>query len=284
MVAFIFALLLAILVNLPIGYVAIKKDALTMPGGFLSAALTGALVFLAHPLLWGLLVLFFVSSTLLTKFKEDSEVKINAMSYAEKGGQRDSLQVFANGGVAVIGAILGLISLGYFSEKITSAIFLFVAISFSSSNSDTWATEIGTTSNNEPVWVFSWRKRVPRGTSGGITLRGTFGSFLGALVTGILYLFLGISISSLGDLLLPTVFIVIFGFLGSITDTMLGAGVQRLNKCPSCEKLTEKSQHTHDQPVETEYYRGWKWMTNDTVNFLSGLIVSILGFTLYSIL
>ena len=76
----------AILANLPIGIGAVKKRSLRVPDGLITAAITGILVFLAHPVLWGLMLSFFASSSYLSKYKETTNEKSKAMLYAEKGG------------------------------------------------------------------------------------------------------------------------------------------------------------------------------------------------------
>ncbi|MFV2014437.1 MAG: DUF92 domain-containing protein, partial [Candidatus Heimdallarchaeota archaeon] len=171
---------LSVLVNLPIGVVAYQKNSLRYPDGFIAAAVTGILVFLAHPILWALLLSFFASSSYLSSYKENTSEKSTAMLYADKGGQRDSLQVFANGGTAVIGSIMVLYKIGLAESKYFSPLFLFVAVSFASSAADTWATEIGTTSKSDPRWIFNLKKSVPKGTSGAVTILGTTATALGA--------------------------------------------------------------------------------------------------------
>ncbi|MHA2404290.1 MAG: DUF92 domain-containing protein, partial [Candidatus Kariarchaeaceae archaeon] len=155
MTSAILVALLGIFANLPIGLIAYKKRALTLPGGMITAAIVGFAIFFSHYLLWSLLLLFFASSTLLTKFKENSEYKIKAMTYAEKGGERDSIQVLANGGTALIGSLILLLTKGYFDGDVFSPLFLFIAVSVAASTADTWSTEVGTTSTSDPVWIFN---------------------------------------------------------------------------------------------------------------------------------
>ena len=273
-------LLLGFIVNIPIGLIAYRKEALTIPGGFISAGIIGYTLFITHPILWIMLALFFGSSTVLTKFKEQSETKIQALKYAEKGGKRDYFQVFANGGTGFIGSILIIFSYGINYSGFESKLFIFVCISFAAANSDTWATEIGTTSESEPVWILNPRRMVPRGTSGGVSLKGTFGSFLGSFVIGLFYLiscyFFGNK--NIGVYIIPMIRITLMGFAGSLVDTLLGATIQASFICPSCSKTTEKVNHIHDVVVKTKHKSGLVFMNNDLVNFISVLIASSLIF------
>ncbi len=57
------------------------------------------------------------------------------------------------------------------------------------------------------------------------------------------------------------------GLIGSLVDSLLGATVQVVYYCDRCEKETERHILTCGQP--TRYLRGWPWLDNDGVNFLS---------------
>ena len=59
------------------------------------------------------------------------------------------------------------------------------------------------------------------------------------------------------------------GLVGSLVDSLLGASVQVMYFCPTCAKETEKP--THGCGTVTQYRRGWRWLDNDVVNFLSSL-------------
>lgn len=278
---------LGLLLNLPIGIAAFRKQSLTVPGGILTAGMVGFILFIANYILWGLLFFFFVSSTILTKFNENSELKINAMQYAEKGGERDSLQVLANGGTALLGSIFILLIDGILFDDHLSPIFLLIAVSIASSTADTWSTEIGTTSTTDPVWIFNWKKRVPRGTSGGVSLKGTIASLLGSIFVASIYLLIVIISNDFivdDQLITFVLYIAVGGFLGGLIDTIMGATVQAVFECPSCNKLTEKTKHPRCENIPTNYTSGWKWLNNDGVNFLSSLMASLIFVSIYIII
>ena len=57
--------------------------------------------------------------------------------------------------------------------------------SLSASTADTWATEIGFLSKKRPYLIFTSTK-VDKGTSGSVSLLGTFGSIVGDLFIGLI--------------------------------------------------------------------------------------------------
>ena len=72
------------------------------------------------------------------------------------------------------------------------------------------------------------------------------------------------------------------GFGGALFDSLLGATVQGIYRCPSCEKETERyPQHTCGDT--TVHIRGWRWLNNDLVNFAAsvfGAVVAYIGWSL----
>jgi uncharacterized membrane protein len=60
------------------------------------------------------------------------------------------------------------------------------------------------------------------------------------------------------------------GVGGSLVDSLLGATVQAIYRCPRCEKETERYPR-HTCGAETVPLRGWRWLNNDWVNTLASL-------------
>jgi len=61
------------------------------------------------------------------------------------------------------------------------------------------------------------------------------------------------------------------GLIGALFDSLLGATVQAIYHCPRCQKETE--QHpAHNCGTPTILLRGWRWLSNDRVNFLSSIL------------
>ncbi|MEH7124528.1 DUF92 domain-containing protein [Bacillus sp. JJ1773] len=208
----------------------------------------------------GLLVLgfFFASSSLWSKFKRRNKVKIEQKH--EKGSRRDWVQVVANGGTAALFSILYLAS----PQEIW---FYGFAISIAAANSDTWASEIGSTSKQAPIFIRSMRQ-VDAGTSGAVSVLGTFAALCGSFSVAILCFYL-FPISFTGLLI-----IFVFGFVGNIIDTMFGAFIQVVYQCKICGAEVEASNHCGKRTI---YKRGLIMMNNDIVNFSSGFLAALLG-------
>ena len=62
--------------------------------------------------------------------------------------------------------------------------------------------------------------------------------------------------------------------MGSLADSLLGATVQAIyfDDAKNCE--TEKAINKNSAP--NRFVRGWRWMSNDWVNFLSSLVGAVI--------
>jgi uncharacterized protein (TIGR00297 family) len=235
--------------------------------GAAGALLVGTLIYGFGGWVWGLLLaLFFVSSSLLSHYKEGEKQAI--AEKFDKGHRRDFAQVMANGGAGAIAALLHI----FFPSPLWLPFFVGAMATVTA---DTWATELGTLSKRPPHLITSG-KIVPVGTSGGISGFGTAVSFTGGLLIGSMAGLLS------QNNLLPLILIGgIGGLLGSLADSLLGATVQQIYYCDVCQKETEKKQHC-GQP--TRPLRGWSWMNNDRVNFLASLFGGGTAVLLYNTL
>lgn len=191
------------------------------------------------------LLVFFLLSSLLSRLGG------KPVSNRNKGSNRDIIQVFANGGVALVLAII------YFYTHWDFAYPLFLGV-IAAATADTWATEIGYFSRKKPWHILSGRP-VERGTSGGVTVLGTTGSLAGAATIGFTGFLFGIS----GIFVF---LVIIAGFAGSLIDSILGGSVQGMFRSPIDGALTEK-RYINGAP--TEHVMGWKWVDNDMVNLLN---------------
>jgi uncharacterized protein (TIGR00297 family) len=281
-----YRLVLGLILSTLIALAAYRRQALTQSGA-MGAIVVGSSIFGFGGLVWGLvLIAFFVFSTLLSHYKEGLKEEIAADKF-EKGGQRDFWQALANGGA---GALIAAAAYLYFRNPVMFAAFVGAMATV---NADTWATEIGVLSPLLPRLITTFEPVEP-GTSGGVTGLGTLATALGALaigLTGLILLafdglFRRVGLGALADpgpgraAWLPAVALV-GGLAGSLTDSLLGATAQGIYYCPFCEKETEKRVHTCGG--ETLYLRGWRWLSNDWVNFLSSLVGAAIAGLLWAL-
>jgi len=233
--------------------------------GMIGASLLGGIVYGLGGIEWAILLIsFFLSSSLLSKSFSRRKKKM-AKVFA-KGGQRDWAQVAANGGV---GAIVLLMAV---ADILTAAqAWMAFAASLAAVNADTWATEIGVLSQKLPRMITNGRQ-VAAGTSGAVSLVGNAAAFSGALLIAILG-----TILMRGNVLPAFVWMVtLAGLAGAMIDSWLGASVQVIYFCPKHKKETEQFPK-HYCGSTTEYLRGWRWMSNDWVNFLSAVGAALLA-------
>lgn len=234
--------------------------------GAFAAVLVGIAVFLGFGVKGlFLLGLFFATSSLWSKYKSSAKKEIEEK--LAKGSTRDWRQVIANGGSA---AVLSVIY--YFQQDIVWLVGFVVCLA--SSNSDTWASEIGTLSKSRPLYIRTL-KPIEKGTSGAISLLGTTAAIFGSMLIA----FVGTWLFHLQ--ILHFLIIFFFGFLGNIIDTFFGAYYQQAYICNICGIETEKKVHCE---TASKRIKGFHLVDNDMVNFLSGLIAGLLAMiVIYSI-
>ncbi|MCC6299242.1 MAG: DUF92 domain-containing protein [Anaerolineales bacterium] len=224
--------------------------------GALAAALLGTIIFGLGGVAWAVLLLtFFITSSALSRAFKKRKQGLNE-KYS-KGDQRDAGQVFGNGGLAAAFVIVHY----FFPESDIG--WIGFAASLAAVNADTWATELGVLNPSAPRMITDLRKRVEKGTSGGISLVGTLASLAGSALIALLASLMTDHWSHF----LPITF---SGLAGSLFDSFLGATVQAMYFCPKDSKETEKHP-LHTCGTETVHLRGWKWLTNDWVNFACGV-------------
>ncbi|MDX1379428.1 MAG: DUF92 domain-containing protein [Anaerolineales bacterium] len=232
-------------------YLAYRAHSLDKSGA-LAATIVGTTVFGIGGWQWAvLLLIFFITSSGLSRlFKRRKQGLDEKFS---KGHERDAGQVFGNGGLA---AVFVLIHALYPEAGIG---WIGFAASLAAVNADTWATELGVLNPTRPRLITDLRKRVEKGTSGGVSLVGTLASLLAAAAIALP----AAIFSDNWSLFLPITFA---GLAGSLFDSFLGATVQAMYYCPADEKETEKHP-LHTCGAQTVHVRGWKWLNNDWVNF-----------------
>jgi uncharacterized protein (TIGR00297 family) len=152
---------LGLLLSTAIGGLAYWRRSLTL-SGWAGAIVVGTLTFGFGGWAWGFaLIAFFISSSLLSRFKESIKTQRAGEKFA-KGGRRDFWQALANGG---LGALVALI---YGVSGTPDLLLAFFAGVMGTVTADTWATELGVLSTRPPRLITSG-KVVEPGTSGGIS-------------------------------------------------------------------------------------------------------------------
>lgn len=232
-----------------------------------AAAFVVGTIAIAAGWVWGaLLILYFVSSSLLSRMGAALKAQRSG-AIVEKGGARDAAQVLANGAVFALAALLQLIH--------PSALWLAAgAGALASSAADTWGTEIGMLSKSFPRLVTTWR-RVPTGTSGGVSATGLVATVAGALFVALavwlvqrnVHLALAVSLG---------------GLAGAFADSMFGALWQSRRFCVHCNSATERL--VHDCGARTERTGGLAWLNNDGVNAACTLVGSLVSLGAYELL
>lgn len=252
-----FQLLLGVLLAAVVAFAAYRLKTLNRSGAWAAFAL-GVVVFGFGGLPWAaVLLVFFITSSGLSRVMKRRKEKIEEQS--SKSSQRDAWQVAANGGVAGLAALIGV----FFPASIVP--WLVFAAAFAAANADTWATELGVLSRKWPRGIRTF-KHVPPGTSGGVSGMGLLAAGCGAVVIALTaWLAWPVAVTSDADRSLSALVIIAAGVTGSLIDSLLGATLQGIYYCSSCEKETEKHPQ-HSCGNMTVLLRGWRWMNNDVVN------------------
>ncbi|AKG34278.1 DUF92 domain-containing protein [Paenibacillus durus] len=238
---------------------AYHKGSLSL-SGMLAAMLMGTVYFGAGNAFWfGILLLFFISSSLLSKLRAEHKEELER-SYA-KTGRRDAGQVFANGGLGMLFVLLNAV------YPLPAWELLFVGV-MATVTADTWATEIGTLNKKPPRSILNGKK-LPTGASGGVSLPGTLAAAAGGLLIGIASWVLQHLTGMTGQSFVALAAAgLLGGLVGAFADSLLGATVQKMNRCAVCGREVESGVHCG---MPTAHARGWHWMSNDAVNALSSI-------------
>jgi uncharacterized protein (TIGR00297 family) len=193
---------------------------------FLGAGFTGL----------AMLLVFFLAGTLATKWRS-AEKKLSGV--AEKDHEtRKASQVLANSGLA---SIIGGVGLFFPHSPIHAN--LLIACCFSSAISDTISSELGTVYGKRFFNILSFRPD-KRGLDGVVSVEGTIAGIVASIILASVYLLFDNSFSEF-------LIIVLAGFSGNISDSVLGATLERKG-----------------------------YIKNDVVNLLNTFIAALVGFLL----
>nr|GMC93908.1 protein PGR [Ipomoea batatas] len=248
----------------------------------LSGAVAGFLVMSIHFAVsyrfGAMLLLFFFTSSKLTRFGEDKKRKLDAEF--KEGGQRNWIQVLFNSGIATVLALISWKLIGSQdkcldsndSYLVTSLIGGIIG-HYCCCNGDTWSSELGILSDEQPRLITTF-KPVKRGTNGGVTRAGLLAAAAAGSVIGVTFVLLGFlttkctySVALKQLLVIPLS--ALAGVFGSLVDSLLGATLQFSGFCTIRNKVVSKPGPT------VKKISGLSVLDNNAVNLVSILITSV---------
>ncbi len=234
-------------------FVAWYKNTVTTEGSLAGLGL-GTVIYMGAGFA-GLLVLaaFFISSTMVSRIRKEYKEELGLQKIHEKGDRRDAIQVFANGGVGMISAVLYALT--------GNQLFLIsLLVSFAAATADTWASELGVLNRGKPRSIINLKPIEP-GLSGGVSPFGFTASLIGSLVIALLVFV--VAPFQAPKALVP---IIVGGFMGSLFDSLLGATLQAQYRCSETGLIVERP---YTGVVKNALIKGIPWINNDMVNFVS---------------
>lgn len=260
------SLLLAAALSAAIAWAAHAAGSLSRRGA--TAALVVGTIAVATGAPWGgYLVTWFALTSVLSRLGRARKAR-HVAAIVAKGGTRDARQVFANGGVFALAAL----GTWWLAPDAHGHVLLAAAgaAALAAAGADTWATEVGTWAR-ATAWSLRTGRHVPAGTSGAISLPGTLGLAVGALLWTLTAAWLGVIEAAA----IPAV---LAGALaGATVDTLLGAWGQARRWCDRCDGATEQAVHVCG--ASTHASGGYPWLDNDAVNLaatVTGALVAML--------
>ncbi|XP_077211722.1 integral membrane protein (Protein of unknown function DUF92, transmembrane) [Tasmannia lanceolata] len=249
----------------------------------LSGALMGFLVMAIHfsagYRFGALLLVFFFTSSRLTKVGEDKKRSFDAEF--KEGGQRNWIQVLANSGIAavlvvIVGNLTGWQDKCLDSKEsalITSLIGGIIG-QYCCCNGDTWSSEIGMLSNSQPRLITTF-KPVKKGTNGGVTTTGLLAAAAAGGVVGLTFVLFGLFTAKCAtDVAIKQLLVIplsaLAGLCGSVIDSLLGATMQFSGFCTVRNKVVGKPGPT------VRKISGLSILDNNAVNLVSVLLTTLL--------
>lgn len=182
--------------------------------GLFSGAMIGIILIVFADVRWFLIMLtFFIIGAGATRYRYGDKERLGVAQ--EHGGVRGYFNVFANGLVATGAAIL------YGVTGHPAFVALFMG-SVASAAADTTASEIGVT--GKTPYLITTLQPVPRGTNGGVTLRGEVAAVIASVLVAVVAWLMGVADPWM------VVVTVIAGFIGTNVDSLVGATLENSGK------------------------------------------------------
>jgi uncharacterized membrane protein len=261
----------SLVVSLVAAMAAYWRRFLTFPAA-IAAAILGGIILTFGGWAWASAT---AGAFVITAILSERQARVTTGEASIAKARRNLKQVIANGSLLALLAVLHRVAAG-------DSVFLVAYLGCAGAVSgDTWATS-ATQFTNSPPRLLTSGKRVPPGTPGAVTGIGIALSALAGLVASLLYL----SVAMLIDGESVTVaFSIILSFAamigavaGALFDSYLGAARQAL--------YTDADGRLSDQPVADSgsintYVRGWRWLSNDLVNFSNSVAGALSAFLVW---
>ncbi len=243
---------------------ALSKKVLTKRGVLAAVVLDIAVSISLGNFGFVMLLSFLLLSTAIDKLKKRKKSKGSEIE--KRGEERDFVQVFANGLVPIVFALLYL-----FSNE-----FIFViayVASLAECFADTVASGVGVFAKS--AYDPFRRRKVEIGLSGGMSLLGTLASFVAPVVFLLIARLFGVIDLKWWMILSAS------AFLGAVFDSFLGSVFQAKYRCSICSSVTEKEEHCDEK---TTLISGFNIVTNDLVNLLSVIFTALVSMAIYALI
>lgn len=193
----------------------------------------------------------------------ESESSSVAMPADVEKPMRSAKQVLAVGLLAVCFLI------AYRLTEVRLFVYLY-ALALAEEFADSVASDIGRLTNGKNYDILTF-KQVDKGISGGVSLLGTFCALIASFALPLVAVAYGVTdrivYAAIGGL----------AFVGTLVDSVIGAAVQALYVCNRCGKQTEVSVHCG---ISARLAKGIAVVDNTVVNFITGVITSLMGLLL----
>ncbi|KAL0117308.1 hypothetical protein PUN28_010275 [Cardiocondyla obscurior] len=271
--------LAAVIIPLMFAFWGLRKKSLDISGAILGFLMGFVLTLSSFAHLVALMA-FFVTGSKVTKFRSMQKKKLEADF--KEGGQRNWIQVLCNGGMATQLALLYLLDAGsgerpidFDKEYRSSWLSVGIIGAFACCNGDTWASEIGTVIGTSDPFLITTRRKVPKGTNGGVSWIGLICSVIGGFVVGLFYYIMILNTVDTAVLQLaapqwPILVVAAFGGLfGSVLDSILGATLQYSG-------VDEKGNIVERQGKGVKHICGRQILDNHSVNLLSSIGIALI--------
>ncbi|KAI9191728.1 hypothetical protein LWI28_012595 [Acer negundo] len=270
--------LIAVVISCTIAARAYRRKSLDFSG-----AITGFVVMTTHLAVGtrfgAMLLVFFFTSSKLTKVGEEKKRHVDADF--KEGGQRNWIQVLSNAGIATILVVAiwkltGWQDLCLDSKEsfLVTALIGGVIGHYCCCNGDTWSSELGVLSDDQPRLITTF-KPVRRGTNGGVTKAGFLAATAAGSVIGLTFVLFGfLTTKCTYDAALKQLLVIplsaVAGLCGSVIDSLLGATLQFSGFCTVRNKVVGKPGPT------VQKISGLTILDNNAVNVVSIMLTTLL--------